>query len=152
MSRLTCSTLNGGCAREPPLGLADHERLEMRGDTGAVGVGPAGGAEARRAARHRDDGGIPALVQGAQPGHPDRLAPGAVALADHEPLEVTGAVRIEPAGGAVARRGARHRGDAGIPARVQRTRAGHPDRLAPGAVALADHERLEVTGAVQIAA
>jgi len=42
------------------LDLVDHERL---GVTGAVGVGHADGASARRAARHRGDAGVP-RVQG----------------------------------------------------------------------------------------
>ena len=42
----------------------------------------------------------------------------------------------------VARRGARHRADLGVPARVQGRQAGHLDRLAPDAVPLADHEPL----------
>jgi acyl CoA:acetate/3-ketoacid CoA transferase alpha subunit len=43
--------------------------------------------------------------RGARAGHLDRVAPGAVRLADHERLLVSGvAVHIEPAGGAIARR------------------------------------------------
>ena len=45
-------------------------------------------------------------------------------LADHEPLQVMGAVVVVPAGRAVARCRARHRQDLGVPARVQGTRAG----------------------------
>src|SRR5260221_9537927 len=78
LSHLTISTMNAACTHEPPLGLADYERL---GVTGAVGVGPHGGAVARRAARHRGDGGIPARGQGAQGGRLDRRAPRAVRLA-----------------------------------------------------------------------
>src|SRR5262249_50605883 len=70
---------------EPSLGLVDYERL---GVAGAVGVGSARGASARGAARHRGDFGIP-RVQGARAGHLDRVAPGAVRLADHERLLVT---------------------------------------------------------------
>src|SRR5712691_10066744 len=75
-------------------------------------------------------------------------------LADHERLGFTGAVRVDPAGRAFARRGARHRdhnrhGKPGL-ALVQGARAGHFDRLAPGAGALADHERLPVTGTVAV--
>lgn len=61
------------------------------------------------------DEGTPACVQDPEPGHLDRLVPGADRFADHECLEVTGAVRVVPADGAVARRGARQRVDARIP-------------------------------------
>src|SRR5215469_3481032 len=128
--------------------LADHERLLAMG---AVRVEPAGGAVARRGTRHRADEGTPALVQGPQAGHLDRLAPRAIPLADHEPLPVTGAVAVEPPGRAVARQTARDLADASTPARVQGPRAGYLDRLAPGAVALAGHERLPVTVAVRVA-
>src|SRR5712692_7032462 len=139
--------LDAACREEPLLGLADHERLPVRG---AVRVEPACRAVARRGARHGEGLGKPALVQGARGGHLDRLPPGAVALADHERLLVTGAVRVEPACRAVARRRARHGEGLGTPALVQGARTGHVDRLAPGAVALADHERLLVTGAVRV--
>src|SRR5260370_18822034 len=124
---------------------------------GAGRVNPAGAGVARRAARHGLDARNaaperkPAHVQGPCAGHLDRPAPRPVAFADHERLVVTVAVRVEPAGAAVARRGTRHRGDAGIPARVHRTRPGHLPSLAPRAVLLADHERLPVTGAVIVA-
>jgi len=59
----------------------------------------------------------------------------AVILADHEPLQVMGAVVVVPAGGAVARCRARHRQDLGVPARVQGTRAGREGE--PGWVAVA---------------
>src|SRR5215831_4987180 len=91
--------MNAACAHGPPLGLAGHERLDV---TGAVGVGPAGGAFACRAARYRVDPGKPARVQRTRAGHLDRRAPRAVRLADHERLHVTEAVRVEPAGRAVA--------------------------------------------------
>ena len=52
-------------------------------------------------------------------------------LADHEPLQVTGAVAVVPAGHAVARRPARHRVDLVKPGLVQRPRAGHLDGPAP---------------------
>src|SRR5215472_12707788 len=77
LSHLTCSKMSVMGTREPLSGLVDHERL---GVAGAVAVGPAGGAVARRAARHRGDGGIPARVQGGQAGYLDRRAPGAVRL------------------------------------------------------------------------
>src|SRR5262249_9304170 len=181
----------------------DHERL---GVTGAVAVGSAGGAVARGGARHGGDPGEPARVQGARAGHLDRLAPGAVRLADHERLEAAGAVGVAPAGGAVgrraarhgepagppgvraagpglpappprgafglahhapgeagaagvgpaggavARRAARHRGDLGKPARVQDPRPGYLDRVAPGAVRLADREGLEASGTIIVTA
>ena len=92
----------------------------------------------------------PALVQRTRAGHLDRLAPGAVALADHERMEASGTVHVDPASGALARRAARHRGGSDTPARAQGTRAGHLDRPAPRAVRLGDHERLLVTRAVEI--
>ncbi len=112
---------------------------------GAVRVVPAGRAVARRGARHRIDPSVSAGVQGRIAGHLDHRAPAAVHLAGHEPLEVPepGAVRVEPAGRASARRGARHRGDPAVPAGVQGRRAGHHDRRAPAAVHLAGHPRLE---------
>src|SRR6266568_626111 len=96
-------------------------------------VVPGGRAVARRSARHRDDAGRPARVQGGQAGHLDRPAPDAVPLADHEPLLMTVAVPVKPAGRAVAPRGARHREDLGPPALVQRPQARHLDRPAPRA-------------------
>src|SRR6185437_5410893 len=80
----------------------------------------------------------------------DRLAPGAVPLVGDEPLPVSFAVLEVPAGPAIARRGARHRGDRGRSARVERRHARRLDRLAPGAVALAGHERLPVPQAVLV--
>ena len=52
----------------------------------AVGVEPAGRAVAGRAARHRQDPGVPARVQGRQAGHLGRPAPDTVPLDGHEPL------------------------------------------------------------------
>ncbi len=69
---------------------------------GAVRVGPAGHAGARRGARHRADADVPALVQGRQAGHLDRAVPDAVRLGDDEPLVVKVPVLVEPAGRAVA--------------------------------------------------
>src|SRR5215469_11515455 len=128
LSHLTSSTLNAARVDELPLALAVHERLEV---TGAVAVGPADSAVARRAARHRSGEGSPARVQRARPGHLDRRAPGVVRLADHERLPVTMAVQVGPAGRAVAR-GTRHRVDPAYPALVQRRQVGHLDRRAPG--------------------
>ena len=102
--------------------------------TVAVRVEPAGRAVAWRGARHRADRGVPARIQGPQAGHLDRLAPGTVGLADHEPLLTVAADRVVPAGRAVSRRGARHRADMGVTL-VQRRQAGHLDRLAPRAAA-----------------
>src|SRR6266568_4140951 len=113
-------------------------------------VVPGGRAVARRSARHRDDAGRPARVQGGQAGHLDRPAPDAVPLADHEPLLMTVAVPVKPAGRAVAPRGARHREDLGPLAFVQGPQAGHLDRPAPDAVPLADHEPLPMTMAVPV--
>ncbi len=98
-----------------------------------VPVVPAGRAVARRGTRHGQDLAVPALVQGRQAGHLDRLAPAAVPLDGHEPLLMAAAVPEEPAGRAAARRGARHRADAGVPALVQGRQAGHRDRPAPPA-------------------
>ncbi len=128
--------------------LADHERL---GAAGAVCVVPARAAVARRGARHRGDVSEPAPVEGRGAGHLDGGVPGAVHLADHERLEVAGAVCVEPARAAVARRGARHRADFSIPALVEGGGAGHLDGGVPGAVDLADHERLDAAGAVGVA-
>src|SRR5262249_30638356 len=68
---------------------------------GAVQGGTAVGAVARRRARHRGDIGakavVRALIQGAQAGYLDRLAPDAAPLRDHEPLDVRGPVQVEPA-------------------------------------------------------
>src|SRR5260221_9213548 len=49
---------------------------------------------------------------------------------------------VVTAGRAVTRRRARHREDLGIPARVERRRAGQLDGTAPAAVPLTGHERL----------
>jgi hypothetical protein len=110
----------------PPRNPADEPGGLLR--TAAV---PADGAVARRDARHRADAGVPGLVQGSQAGHFDRRAPAAVPLDRDEPL-VAGAVvvGVVPAGRAVARRRARHRGHAGVPGLVQRSQAGHLDRPA----------------------
>src|SRR6185437_4279024 len=91
----------GGAGARAVLG---HEPLEMT----AVRVAAAGRAGACRGARHREDEGIPALVQGSQAGYLDRLAPDAVLLEGHEPLGIAVAVRVGPSGGAVAGRAARH--------------------------------------------
>ncbi len=103
-------------------------------------VRPAGRAVASRRARHLGHVGVQAGVQRPQAGHLDRLAPGAVPLADHEPLSALRTVQVGPAGRAVARRRARHRPHLGVPGRVQRRQAGHLDRLAPGA-GLGDRDR-----------
>src|SRR5450755_981915 len=125
-------------------GLAHDEPLEMT-LTAVVLVVPAGRAGARWGARHRADVGVPALVQGPQAGHLDRLAPAAVPLDGHEPLQVLTSVGVIPGGRAVAPRAARHRPNRGAaPALVQGPEAGHIDRLAPDAVLLVDHEPLTV--------
>src|SRR5262249_19557897 len=72
-------------------------------------------------------------------------------LADHERLAVAGAVCVEPARAALARRGARHRADAGVPALVEGGGAGHLDGRAPGAVDLADDIRLGGKGSLCVA-
>src|SRR5258707_1621146 len=63
-------------------------------------------------------------------------------LLGNECLEVRVAVPVGPAGHAVTGWEARHGGDLSCPALVQGLHAGHVDRLVPGAVVLADHERL----------
>ena len=68
-----CGEGRGNAARIR-CGLRD-ESLEAA-EAGAVRVGPAGGAAARRGARHRVDAGVPALVQGTQAGHLGRPARG----------------------------------------------------------------------------
>src|SRR6185312_9487176 len=108
--------------------LDDHEHLVM---AVAVLVRPAGRAVTRQGTGHRTDVGVPALVQHPQARHPDRLAPDPVLLGSHEPLVMAVAVLVRPAGHAVTRRRARHLGDAGPPAPVQRPRAGYLDRPAP---------------------
>src|SRR6185437_5872326 len=57
-----------------------------------------------------------------------------------------------PSGPAVAGREARHRGDPGRSAGIERRYAGRLGRLAPGAVSLAGHERLSVPQAVLVEA
>src|SRR5215467_9557019 len=100
--------------------LGGHKAVLM---AAAVGVEPDGRAGAPRRARYRDDLGVPALVQGRQARHLDRLAPATVARIDHEPLMMAASTPIEPAGRAGARRSARHL-----------------DGLAPAAVGFAVHE------------
>src|SRR5262249_60869113 len=80
----------------------------------------------------------------------DRRAPGPILLSDPVRPRVTEAVEVVPGGGAVARRGTRHRGDTGRPVPVQDARGGHLDRRAPDAVRLADHERLRAVGEVTV--
>src|SRR6185437_958618 len=128
--------------------LADDESLPV---TMAVDVAAAGRAAACRRARHRVD---PAARrgQGGQAGYLDRLAPGAVPLAGHEALPVSLAILEVPSGPAVAGREARHRGDPGRSAGIERRYAGRLGRLAPGAVSLAGHERLSVPQAVLVEA
>src|SRR6185437_9403180 len=91
-------------------------------------------------------------IEGRQAGYLDRVAPGAVLLADDEALLVALAVLVVAAGHAVARRTARHRPHLGGPAGVQRTEAWYLDGLGPGAVLLADDESLPVTMADHLAA
>src|SRR5215467_110826 len=125
--------------------LADHETLLM---AAAVPVGPDGRAAAWPRARHRVDGGVPALVQSPQARHLNRPAPPAVLLDDHEPLLT--AVPVEPDGRAAAPRGARYRDDLSAPALVQVPQARHLDRLVPPAVLLDGHEPLPMAPAVRV--
>src|SRR5215471_4217775 len=121
-------------------GLAGDERL---GVAGAVGVGAAGGAVACRGARHRVGRGSPALVEGGGAGDLLGVAPGAVGLGDYVGLVVAGAVGVAAAGGAGARRGARHRTDDAAAGG-----AGDFDGGVPPAVHLGGDEPVEVAGAV----
>src|SRR5260221_13041606 len=119
-----------------------------RGKRGEVGRQAAGDCGARR-------GDVPGSMDRRRAGDSQDVTatghtPAALALADDEPLLVTGDVRVERAGRALARRTARHRGDTGPPALIQGLRAGHLDRCAPRVVRLADHERLPVTVAVDV--
>src|SRR5690348_3583966 len=109
-------------------------------------VEPAGAAVARRGARHREDLGEAALVEGR--GDLLRGAPGAARLIDHKPLTMARAGCVVSPGDAVARRGARHRVDLGIPAAVEGR--GYLMRGAPGAVRRTDHKRMRKTGAVGV--
>ena len=111
--------------------LADDERAQV---VRAAGVGPGGGAVTRRPARHLlvTDRGIAADVERRQGRDRLRGAPAAVCLADDERLHVARGVGVISAAAAVARRGARHRGDVGIPAGVERRQAGHFPSGAPG--------------------
>ncbi len=74
------------------------------------------GREWDQAARELGMTGVDEMVAAAARGTNARAALG---LADHERLEVTGAVLVGSPGGAVARRAARHRVDDGNPALVQ---------------------------------
>src|SRR5690349_11135917 len=136
----------GGCL-SGSCGLVDHERLLM---AGAVGIGPAGAAVARRRARHRTGPCLTALVEGGGAGHLDGLLPDAVHLTGDERLLAAGAVGVPPGGGAVARRRARHRTGRRVTALVEGGGAGHLDGGTPGGVHLAGDERLRVAGAVGV--
>src|SRR5581483_6348304 len=65
-------------------------------------------------------------------------------------LEMAGGVCVVTAGAAVARRGARQRGDPRRPALVEGRGAGDLDRGAPHAVHLAHHGRLEMERGVRV--
>ena len=68
-----------GCRRrgpgERPRGCGSGPRSRTLLVAVTAPVGPAGRAVARRAARHREDVGVPARVQGPQAGYLDRLCP-----------------------------------------------------------------------------
>src|SRR5216683_2975667 len=100
--------------------FVDEEPLSA----GAVCVNPPGAAVARPGARHRDDPGEPAGVEGRQAGDLLRLAPDAARLAHDEPLTAAGAACVKPAAAAVAPPGARHRGDLDEPAGVEGRQVG----------------------------
>src|SRR5215475_335804 len=84
--------------------LIDDKRLI----TVAVHVEAAGAAVARRGARHRVEPRV-ILVGAEGAGNFDGGLPGALDSVDDERLRSPPAVGVPPAGGAVARRGARHR-------------------------------------------
>src|SRR5215469_17514169 len=63
---------------------------------------------------------------------------------------MAGVVGVVPGGGAVARRGARHRVQIGLPAGVERRQPGDLLRGAPGAGGLGDYERLRLVRAVGV--
>src|SRR5215469_1782991 len=107
-----------------PVDLADHEHLQRLNAAGVDCVAAARAAVARRRAGHRADPGVPALVEGCGAGHLLRLPRYSVDLADHERLQVTGAVLVLTACAAVARRRAGHRVDRGVPALVESCGAG----------------------------
>src|SRR5215472_10695439 len=73
-------------------------------------VVPAGDAVARRAARYRVDVRVVRAERG-DPGNRDGVTPAAGPLSDYEGVFGLRAVRVEPAGGAVAGRWARNRCD-----------------------------------------
>src|SRR5262249_38324028 len=123
-----------------PVDLADHECLAV---AGAVYVVAARAAVARRRAGDPADFAERAawtLVEGREAGHLLRFPPGPVDLADSERPAVEGAVCLEAARAAVARRGAGYPGVRGVPALVEGRGAGHPLCLPPGPACLADHE------------
>src|SRR6185312_14056684 len=103
-------------------------------------------------ARHRTGRRGPAPVEGGGARHLDGLLPDAIHLAGHERLLAAGAVGVEPAGGAVARHGARHRTGRRGPALVEGGAARNLPGGAPGTVPLTGHERLPVAGAVSVSA
>src|SRR5262249_29132339 len=115
-----------------------------------VGVEAAGAAVARRRARYRAELGEPGGVEGARSGDLRGLLPGPVHLADHERLDIEGSVEVGPAGAAVARRPARHRGGVGDPGWVEGAQPGALLCCPPGALALGDHDRLLVAGLIEV--
>src|SRR5579875_3440140 len=134
-------------------GLADHERL--LGGAAAVGpVVPAEAAVTRRRARHRADLGAVAGVERGETGDLRCLAPDAIGLTGNEHFldQRGGAGIVITTRDAVARRGTRHRLDAGVAAGVERGQAGHLLRLAPGAAHLADDESFVVGVGVLVVA
>ena len=78
-----------------PSALSGLIHDEPLGAIATIRVAPACRAAAARGARHREDRGARAHVEGTQAGHLDRPAPHAVPLDGHEPL-LTAAVRVAP--------------------------------------------------------
>src|SRR5258708_11283933 len=76
--------------------------------------------------------------------------PGTVHLTDDKRLNQVGAVGVPPAGAAVARRTARHRGDHTENVPGEGGHAGNPDGVMPGTVHLADDERVVKRRAVHV--
>src|SRR5262249_59921243 len=121
------------------------------GGGAAGGVGAGGGGVPPGAEGDGVVGRDPAGVEGPAAGDLDSGAPGAAGFGHHERLLVAGGVRVDPAGAALAGRGAGHREDRGARvALVERRGAGDFPGGAPGAVDLVDDERLLVVEGVAV--
>ncbi|HUB42600.1 MAG TPA: aminodeoxychorismate/anthranilate synthase component II [Streptosporangiaceae bacterium] len=132
-----------------PALLHIKERLVI---TVAVPVNPAGHAVAGRTARQLAGVSGAVLIQVLHVGQPGRLAPLALALADHERGVDPGAALRQAGGGAVSDPTAGHGVGNGVPAGVQAADARYLLRLCPVSAALAGQKRLEVIVDVQVVA